>query len=236
MSEMIRIENLTKRFGQYVAVRDVSFSVEQGSIFGFLGPNGSGKSTVIRMLCGLLEPSGGEAWLDGINVKKDVEKVKRNIGYMSQSFSLYGDLSVEENLSFYGRVYGLDRSRLKKRMGECMELSGITSRRKQLARTLSGGWKQRLALACSMLHEPRILFLDEPTAGIDPLAGEGVTVFVTTHYMDEALNCGRIVMINEGKIVAIGNPGDIIRETFPGRPEATLNDVFIRLMSRSGSP
>ena len=221
MEDMIRVEKLTKRFGDLTAVKDVSFTIGKGSIFGFLGPNGSGKSTVIRMLCGLLEPTSGAAWLNGLDVRGESEKIKRGIGYMSQSFSLYSDLTVEENMKFYGRVYGLSGENLKRRMAECMKLAGIESRRRQIAATLSGGWKQRLALACSLLHEPRIIFLDEPTAGIDPVArrelwellfrlsGEGVTLFVTTHYMDEAERCTDIGYIYLSELIVCGKPADL---------------------------
>ncbi|HOY63000.1 MAG TPA: ABC transporter ATP-binding protein [bacterium] len=221
MSEIIKLDKLTRKFGSMTAVKDVSFGVEKGSIFGFLGPNGSGKSTVIRMLCGLLEPTSGDAWLDGASVRENSERIKGNIGYMSQSFSLYRDLTVQENLAFYGKIYGLRRERLRKRIEESMELSGITSKRKQLSGTLSGGWKQRLALACSMLHEPGIIFLDEPTAGIDPVARrdlwellfqlskEGVTLFVTTHYMDEAERCTHIGYIFLSELMVCGKPAEL---------------------------
>lgn len=239
MSEIIKLDRLTRRFGSLTAVKEVSFNIEKGSIFGFLGPNGSGKSTVIRMLCGLLEPSSGDAWLDGLSVRTEAEKIKRNIGYMSQSFSLYRDLTVEENLMFYGRVYGLGRAELKQRMEESMELAGITSRRRQIAGTLSGGWKQRLALAGSMLHKPGIIFLDEPTAGIDPVArrelwellfrlsGEGVTLFVTTHYMDEAERCTHIGYIFLSELMVCGVPA-MLKEM----PEVTpLGTVWIEVVS-----
>jgi ribosome-dependent ATPase len=221
MGEIIRLEKLTRKFGEHVAVKDVSFGIERGAIFGFLGPNGSGKSTVIRMLCGLLPPSGGAAFVDGYDIRKDVEPIKRQIGYMSQKFSLYEDLTVEENLAFYGTIYGLRRGALETRMKDCMDLIGITGRRKQLAGTLSGGWKQRLALAGALLHEPRIIFLDEPTAGIDPVArrelwsllfklsGEGVTLFVTTHYMDEAERCTHIGYIFMSELIVCGVPSDL---------------------------
>jgi len=221
MSAAIVCSSLSKRFGEILAVSDVSFEVARGSIFGFLGPNGSGKSTVIRMLCGLLAPTSGGATLDGIDVVRSPDQVKPRIGYMSQQFSLYRDLTVDENMSFYGSIYGLDRDRLSRRKIEAMEIVGITSRRHQRAGTLSGGWKQRLALACAILHEPGIIFLDEPTAGIDPVArrylwdllfdlsARGNTLFVTTHYMDEAERCTDVGYIYLSRLVALGKPSEL---------------------------
>lgn len=217
----ITCSNLTKRFGQLIAVNGVSFEVERGAIFGFLGPNGSGKSTVIRMLCGLLAPSSGVAYLDGINVITNPDGVKPRIGYMSQQFSLYRDLTVDENLDFYGSAYGLDRAYLAERKEAVMSIVGITDRRQQRASTLSGGWRQRLALACSLIHEPGIIFLDEPTAGIDPVArrylwdllfelsSRGTTLFVTTHYMDEAERCTDVGYIYLSQLIALGKPSDL---------------------------
>jgi ABC-type multidrug transport system ATPase subunit len=217
----ITCSNLSKRFGSLVAVSDLSFEVERGAIFGFLGPNGSGKSTVIRMLCGLLEPTSGTAFLDGIDVVAHPDAVKPKIGYMSQQFSLYRDLTAEENLDFYGSVYGLDRARLAERKDAVMSIVGITSRRSQRAGTLSGGWRQRLALACALIHEPGIIFLDEPTAGIDPVArrylwdllfelsSHGTTLFVTTHYMDEAERCTDVGYIYLSKLIALGKPSEL---------------------------
>ncbi|MEN6373118.1 MAG: ABC transporter ATP-binding protein [Armatimonadota bacterium] len=213
--------NLTRKFGDLTAVKDVSFQVSRGAIFGFLGPNGSGKSTVIRMLCGLLAPTSGTATLDGIDVVSYPDRVKPRIGYMSQQFSLYRDLTVDENLSFYGSIYGLNRERLQRRKTEVMEVVGITSRMSQRAGMLSGGWRQRLALACSMIHEPGILFLDEPTAGIDPVArrrlwdllfklsASGHTLFVTTHYMDEAERCTDVGYIYLSRLIALGKPSEL---------------------------
>src|SRR5271154_1258661 len=229
----ISAEHLVRRFGQVTAVNDVSFRVEKGEIFGFLGPNGSGKTTVIKMLTGLLPLSGGSAYVEGLNVRVDSEAVRERIGYMSQNYSLYHDLTVAENLQFYGRIYSLEPARLKRRIAEIVELNGLGPYMDRLSSQLSGGWKQRLALGCAMLHEPKLLFLDEPTAGIDPVArrqlwdllfelsGHGITFFVTTHYMDEAERCSHVAYIYYGKLIADGTPNSL-RELPDVQPPGTL--------------
>ncbi len=217
----IEVKALTKRFGDFTAVDAVSFEVERGRIFGFLGANGAGKSTTIRMLCGLLDPTSGTATVGGFDIRREVESVKRTIGYMSQRFSLYEDLTVAENIRFFGGAYGLPKRAVDSRLPWVLEMAGLKGRERSLTRTLSVGWKQRLALGCAVLHEPRIVFLDEPTGGVDPasrrrfwelindLSDRGMTVLVTTHYLDEAEYCNDILLIHAGRIVAGGSPREL---------------------------
>ena len=221
-------ENLVKRFGNFTAVDHVSFRVGRGEIMGFLGPNGAGKSTIIRILCGLLRPSAGRAFVAGIDVARDPEQVREHIGYMSQKFSLYRDLTVEENLRFFGGIYRVPHRELAERMRFAIEMAGLAGREKALVSTLAGGWQQRLALGCAVLHRPPILFLDEPTSGVEPtsrrrfwdliytLAADGVTVLVSTHYMDEAEYCHRAALINQGRLIAIGSPDELKRTALGG--------------------
>jgi len=225
----IQVRDLTRRFGQFVAVDHLSFDVRRGEIFGFLGSNGAGKSTTIRMLCGLLRPTSGTAIVDGIDVAADPEAVKQRIGYMSQRFSLYELLTVDQNIHFFGGVYGLSPERLAARRRFVLEMAGLQGREHTLARDLAGGWRQRLALGCAILHEPKILFLDEPTGGVDPLSRRqfwrlidtlsqaGVTVLVTTHYLDEAERCHRVALIHAGRLAALGSTTEV-KAIFKGRP------------------
>ncbi len=220
---VIEVEHLTRRFGSVVAVDDVSFSVRAGSVFGLLGPNGSGKSTIIRILCGLLRPTSGRVRIGGCDIEHELDRVHELVGYMSQQFSLYDELTVEENLTFFARLHGLSWARSVRRREELIELLGLGPYRRRLAAKLSGGWRQRLAMACALVHTPQILFLDEPTAGIDPvarrqlwdflfeLAGRGVTLFVTTHYMDEAERCSEVAYLYHSRLVAVGEPDDLKR-------------------------
>jgi ABC-2 type transport system ATP-binding protein len=219
---IIYTEHLSRRFGELVAVKDVSLDVRPGEIFGVLGPNGAGKSTTIRMLCGILDPTGGHGTVVGYDIARDAERIKERIGYMTQRFSLYEDLSVEDNLRFYAGIYGVPWRKRRERVNGVLERTGLTSRRRQLAATLSGGWKQRVALACATIHEPPLLFLDEPTAGVDPvsrrefweqihdLAASGTTALVTTHYMDEAERCHRLAFIFGGELLDVGTPAEIV--------------------------
>ena len=217
----VEIRGLMKRFGDFVAVDNVSLEVAKGEIFGFLGPNGAGKSTTIRILCGLLEPTSGDATVAGFDVKTQSEQIKQNIGYMSQKFSLYDDLTVEENIDLFTGIYGVPKERREQRKDFVLRMSGLIERRKSMTRLLAGGWKQRLALGCAILHEPPILFLDEPTSGVDPIArrdfwdliyqlsSNGHTIFVSTHYMDEAEYCHRLALMYRGKVIALGSPKEL---------------------------
>jgi ABC-2 type transport system ATP-binding protein len=242
VSKAIEVQDLRKNFGSFKAVDGISFSVPEGTVFGLLGANGAGKSTTIRMLCGLLAPSSGRATVAGCDVGSESEAVKRNIGYMSQKFSLYEDLTVIENLRFFAGLYGLTAKRIESEAAGIMAMTDLAGREDSLAGELSAGYRQRLALGCALLHRPRVLFLDEPTAGVDPaarrvfwdiiyaLADSGSTVLITTHYLDEAEYCGIVTLMHAGRIVASGSPGQLKRERFPGRlvevecddPEAAL--------------
>ncbi len=244
MAVAVEVRNLTKRFGQFVAVDDLTLDVEEGEVFGFLGSNGAGKSTAIRMLCGLLAPSSGSARVSGIDVARDPERVKRRIGYMSQRFSLYEDLTVMQNLQFFGGVYGLDGATLDERIAWATRMAALEGKEDLLTSELPGGWKQRLALASSVLHRPGVLFLDEPTGGVDPisrrrfwalideLSGSGVTVFATTHYLDEAEHCDRLALIHAGRLVALGTVSHL-KQVFAGRAvlEVTCPRVVEALQS-----
>ena len=250
---MIECDGLTKRFGAFTAVDHVSFSVSKGSIFGFLGPNGSGKSTVIRMLCGILEPTAGTARIAGHDVVNDGDAIKEKIGYMSQKFSLYDELTANENLIFSGKLYGLAGNQLKQRRDELIALTHLEPYLDRRASMLSGGWRQRLAMACALMHKPRVLFLDEPTAGIDPVArrelwdllfefsGQGMTLFVTTHYMDEAERCSHVGYIYMGKLIVCGVPDDLKKMpevSPPGtrRLDVTCDHITQALQAMRGVP
>ena len=242
MPPAVSLTSLTRHFGSFTAVNAVTLTVPRGQIFGFLGPNGAGKSTTIRMLCGILAPTSGSGSVAGFDIATQPERIKEQIGYMSQRFSLYEDLTVEENIAFYGGVYRLDPKRLKERTEWVIAMAGLTERRRSPAAELSGGWRQRLALGCAILHEPPIIFLDEPTSGVDPLsrrtfwglirslAGSGSTVFVTTHYMDEAEYCDRLAMIYRGELVAVGTPEELKRQRSRNGRQPNLEDVFIELI------
>jgi ABC-2 type transport system ATP-binding protein len=234
----VEVDNLIKRFGEFVAVDHISLQVRRGEIFGFLGPNGAGKTTAIRILCGLLRPTGGRARVAGFDVAAEPEAVRLNIGYMSQKFSLYDDLTVEENIDFFGGIYGVPLERLAERKEYALRMAGLEERRLSMTRLLAGGWKQRLALGCAILHAPPILFLDEPTSGVDPIARRGFwdliyqlseaghTVFVTTHYMEEAEYCHRLALMYRGKIIALGAPEEL--KSAAGK--ATMEEVFVAMI------
>jgi len=239
----VETHDLTRRFGSVIAVEKLTLRIATGEVFGLLGPNGSGKTTTIRMLCGLLEPSEGGASVAGIDVTVAPERIKQRIGYMSQRFGLYEDLTVAENLDFYAGIYGLTGAARRERLRQVIEFIGLGTRLGQLAAELSGGWKQRLALGCALLHRPPVLFLDEPTAGVDPaarrnfwraiheLARQGTTVLVTTHYMDEAERCGRLAMLSGGRLIALGTPAEVAAQVGGGgTPPET---AFITLQGRA---
>lgn len=245
MKNIVEIEKLTKVFGQFTAVDEVTFSVRKGEIFGFLGPNGSGKSTTIKMLCGLLAPTSGKATVNGMDIYKRSEEIKSHIGYMSQKFSLYPDLNVEENMNFYAGIYGVDKDKRAKRKKEILKLSNLEERRKSISDQLPVGFKQRLALGCAILHNPPLIFLDEPTAGVDPisrrrfwdlindLSYQGKTIFVTTHYLDEAEHCDRLAFIYEGRVIALDKPS-ILKKDYGkkyGLKKPKLEDIFVELIS-----
>ena len=233
---MVAVENLVKRFGDFAAVDNVTFDVKPGEIFGFLGPNGAGKSTTIRILCGLLAPTSGRAVVGNFEVGRQSEQIKQTIGYMSQKFSLYDDLKVEENIDFFAGIYGVPKERRAERKEYVLKMAGILEKRGELTGMLAGGWKQRLALGCAILHQPPILFLDEPTSGVDPIARRGFwdliyelsdagnTIMVTTHYMEEAEYCHRLALMYRGKLVALGTPKELKREM----DVKTMEEVFIQ--------
>ena len=244
MTPVIDVRDLTKRYGAITAVDHIGFRVEEGEIFGFLGPNGAGKTTTVRMLTGVIPMDSGNVTVLGHDIRSEPVLAKQQIGVVPETSNAYTDLTAWQNLMLMGELYGLPHARATGRSTDLLDTLGLLGRRDQKVQAYSKGMKQRLILAMALLHEPRLLFLDEPTSGVDPitrrhfwdfikyLTGEGVTVFVTTHYMDEARNCDRVVMINEGKIAASGTPSEIIQKVFPDRPEAHLNEAFIRLMSR----
>lgn len=237
MTAVVRTEALHKRFGDLVAVHSLDLEIRRGEVFGLLGPNGSGKTTTIRMLCGLVQPTSGTALVAGYDITREAEQVRRRIGYMSQRYGLYDELTVHENLRFYASVYGLVGAARTTRLAEHVERLGLGSRLAQRAGTLSGGWKQRLALACATAHHPDLVFLDEPTAGVDPaarrtfwetiyeLAADGTTVLVTTHYMDEAERCERLAFLSRGHLIGLGTPAEIVQQ-FNAR---SVEDVFVML-------
>jgi len=235
---LIKVNNLTKKFGRFTAVDNLSFEVEKGEIFGFLGANGAGKTTVIKILCGILSPSSGDVSVDGFDVYSQTEKIKKNIGYMSQNFSLYEDLSVYENFRFFGGIYGLSRKEIKKRTDYFLETLGLEEKKETVINSLPLGWKQKIAFSVAQIHKPKIVFLDEPTSGVDPVtrrqfwdmiyktAHSGITVFVTTHYMDEAEYCDRISIMDNGKIKAIDTPENL-KKLYK---ENSIEKIFIKLI------
>ena len=243
----IEVSDLTKKFGSFTAVDHISFGVNKGEIFGFLGPNGAGKSTTIRMLCGIIRPTSGQGLVGGFDISSQPEEIKKIIGYMSQRFTLYGDLTVRENLDFFAGIHHLAPEREAERKAWVLKMAGLEGRENSLTRELSGGWKQRLSLGCAILHEPDILFLDEPTASVDPisrrdfwdliyeLASRGTTVLVTSHYMDEVERCQRIAIIYSGKIIGLGSPKELKR-TFTEREDSSLEDVFLSAIARAAQP
>jgi len=234
---IISVNKLTKRFGHFTAVDSISFDVYKGEIFGFIGANGAGKTTAIRVLCGLSSPTSGEASVAGYDVYKQSELIKKNIGYMSQRFSLYEDLTVKENITFYGGIYGLTNAQIKEKTDYLIDLLGITSEKNKLIKSLPLGWKQKLAFSVAVIHDPKIVFLDEPTGGVDPVtrrqfwdmiyesASRGITIFVTTHYMDEAEYCNRISMMVDGRIAALDSPY-LLKKEFNA---SSMHEVFVKL-------
>ena len=237
----VQAVDLTKKFGNFVAVNSISLEVYQGEIFGFLGANGAGKTTTIRMLTGLLKPNSGDGWVNGFNINKNTEKIKEQIGYMSQKFSLYHDLTVEENIIFYGGIYGLSKNEIETKKKWVLNKLGLVQQKKTIVSDIPLGWKQKLALGCAILHSPPILFLDEPTSGVDPvyrrefwelineLARQNTTIFVTTHYMDEAEYCNRLSIMHSGNIVTIGSP----KELKAKYNKRTIEEVFISLVNHN---
>jgi ABC-2 type transport system ATP-binding protein len=237
----VRVSKLSRHFGKFIAVDEISFEVNRGEIFGFLGANGAGKTTAIKMLCGLLKPTSGEATVAGFSINSETAKIKKNIGYMSQKFSLYDDLTVKENIEFYGGIYGLSRENISGKTDQLISELNLDKMKNSLTKSLPLGWKQRLALSTSLLHDPSIIFLDEPTGGVDPIsrrnfwriiyeiAGSGKTVFVTTHYMDEAEYCNRISIMHKGKIIELGTPTGLKQKY----DKTTMQDIFIHIVGQN---
>ncbi|MBU1713833.1 MAG: ABC transporter ATP-binding protein [Proteobacteria bacterium] len=237
----VSVSKLSRHFGKFIAVDEISFEVDKGEIFGFLGANGAGKTTAIKMLCGLLKPTSGEATVAGFSINSDTSKIKKNIGYMSQKFSLYDDLTVKENIEFYGGIYGLSREKISDKTDQLISELNLDKMKNSLTRSLPLGWKQRLALSTSLLHDPSIIFLDEPTGGVDPIsrrnfwriiyeiASRGKTVFVTTHYMDEAEYCNRVSIMHKGKIIELGTPTGLKQKY----NKTTMQDIFISIIGQN---